>query len=102
MWTQEFEVVSPKAKHIPDHAHQTTICMTNEEQAAVNWIKAARRLRGDDRRTLNDIVVDSLWYLLEKEEGKTREDIRVMVPQPTVRQATQSNVTKMPKPNAKS
>jgi hypothetical protein len=93
--------MSPRAKHIPDNAHQTTICLTDEEQAAVNWIRAARRLRHEDRRTLNDIVVDSLWYLLEKVEGKTRDQIRAMVPQIPVSQALQDNVTEMPKPKAK-
>lgn len=93
--------MSPRAKHIPDHAHQTTICLTDEEQAAVNWIKAARRLRREDRRTLNDILVDSLWYLLEKVEGKTRDEIRAMVPQVPVSQTLQDNVTEMPKPRSK-
>ena len=81
--------------------HQTTICLTGEEQAAVNWIKEARRLRGDDRKTLNDILVDSLWYLLEKVEGKTKEEIRALVPQIPVSQTLQNNVREMPKPRSK-
>jgi hypothetical protein len=93
--------MSPRAKHVPDHAHQTTICLTDEEQAAVNWIKAARRIRGDDRRTLNDILVDSLWYLLDKVEGKTREEFRAMVPQTPAGQTLQDNITEMPKPTRK-
>ncbi len=93
--------MSPRAKHIPDNAHRTTICLTDEEQAAVNWIKAARRLRQEDRRTLNDIFVDSLWYLLEKVEGKTRDEIRAMVPQAPMSQTLQGNVTEMPKPKKK-
>jgi hypothetical protein len=93
--------MSPRAKHIPDHAHQTTICLTDEEQAAVNWIKAARRLRREDRTTQNDILVDSLWYLLEKVEGKTKGEIRAMVPQIPVSQALQGNVKEMPKPKTK-
>ncbi len=93
--------MSPRAKHIPDHAHQTTICLTDEEQAAVNWIKAARRLRSEDRTTQNDILVDALWYLLEKVEGKTRDEIRAMVPHVPVSQAFQDNVKEMPKPRHK-
>jgi len=89
--------LSPRAKHIPDGAHQTTICLTDEDQAGVNWVKAARKIRGDNRRTLNDILVDSLWYLLEKEEGKSREDIRATIPQAPVVQSSQDNVTQMPK-----
>ncbi len=90
--------MSPRAKHIPDHAHQTTIKLTDEEQAAVNWIKAARRQRREDRGTLNDILVDSLWYLLEKVEGKTRDEIRAMVPHIPASQTLQHNITEMPKP----
>jgi hypothetical protein len=93
--------MSPRAKHIPDNAHQTTICLTSEDQAAVNWIKEARRLRGEDRKTLNDIFIDSLWYLLEKKEGKTRDEIRAMVPQIPVSQPLQDNVTEMPKAKKK-
>jgi len=93
--------MSPRAKHIPDHAHQTTICLTDEEQAAINWIKAARRLRREDRTTLNDILVDSLWCLLEKVEGKTRDEIRATVPQVPFSQTLQDNVTEMPKPKSK-
>jgi hypothetical protein len=93
--------MSPRAKHIPDNAHQTTICLTDEEQAAVSWIKAARRLRREDRTTLNDILVDSLWCLLEKVEGKTRDEIRAMVPHVPVSQTLQDNVTEMPKPKNK-
>ncbi len=93
--------MSPRAKHIPDNAHQTTICLTSEDQAAINWIKEARRLRGDNRKTLNDILVDSLWHLLEKVEGKTREEIRVMVPQVTHAQTLQDNVKEMPRPSNK-
>ena len=93
--------MSPRAKHIPDGAHQTTICLTDEDQAAVNWIKAARKLRGDDRRTLNDILVDSLWYLLENVEGKMREEIRAMIPHAPKNQNVQDNVTEMPKSKSK-
>jgi hypothetical protein len=93
--------MSPRAKHIPDNAHQTTICLTDEEQAAINWIKAARRARGDDRRTLNDIVVDALWYLLERTEGKTKDEIRAMVPQFQPNKSSQDKVTEMPKQKEK-
>jgi hypothetical protein len=93
--------MSPRPKHIPDHAHQTTICLTDEEQAAINWIKAARRARGEDRRTLNDIFIDALWYLLRNSEGKSREEIRAMVPQVQAGQPSQNKVTEMPRPTSK-
>lgn len=93
--------MSPRPKHIPTGAHQTTICLTDEDRAALSWIQMARRNRREDRKTLNDILVDGLWYLLEKREGKTRKDIQVMVPSLPVIQAVQDKVTEMPKPNNK-
>ncbi len=63
---------------------------------AIHWLKLARDGRGEDRKTINDIMVDALWLLIEK-EGKTREDIRVMLPpRPTVQ--AKDKVTEMPKP----
>jgi len=90
--------MSPKAKHIPDNAHRTTVCLTDEDRAAINWISAARRRRRDNRTTLNDILVDSLWYMLENKEHKTREEIQGMVPPALVDEPVETNVTKMPKP----
>jgi hypothetical protein len=90
--------MSPRAKHVPANAHQTTVCLTDEEKAAINWIRAARRQRGDDRTTLNDILVDALWYLLEKTEGKTRLEMRGMVPQAAVNPVLQNKVAEIPKP----
>lgn len=56
--------------------------MTDEEKTAINWIKMARGKRGENRKTLNDILVDALWYFLEVTEGKGRDDIRAMIPSP--------------------
>jgi len=90
--------MSPRPKHIPENARQTSISLTEEDNAAINWIRAARRQRGDDRRTLNDILVDALWYFLEQSEGKTKDEIRAMVPRIPISQASQANITEMPKP----
>ena len=89
--------MSPRAKHIPDDAYRTTIRLTDEELAAVNWIRTARRQRKNDRKTLNDVLVDGLWVLLGKEEGKTREEIRATIPQRPLPSMAQDNVTQMPK-----
>jgi len=93
----------PREKHIPQNAHRTSVCFTPEEKAAIRWISDARRARGNRRTTTNDIVVDALWLFLEKTEGKTREQMRGLVPAVTapLHETAQSNVTQMPKPKKK-
>jgi hypothetical protein len=88
--------MSPKPQHIPKGAKPTSLSLTVEDRAALNWIKLVRENRGDDRKTLNDVLVDGLWLLAEK-EGKTREEIRSMSPPPTPAQTLQANVTEMRK-----
>ncbi len=88
--------MSPRAKHIPNDAHPTSIRLTDEEIAAINWIRTSRRQKGNDRKTLNDVIVDGVWLLLEREEGKTREDIRETIPTPPIN-AAHPKVTEMPK-----
>jgi hypothetical protein len=90
--------MSPRAKHIPDDAQRTSICLTAEENAAINRIREARRIRKDSRRTKNDILVDALWYLLEKTEGKTKDQMRAMVPSRPPEELPKGKVTQMPKP----
>jgi len=88
--------MSPRPQHIPKGARPTSLSLTVEERGAVNWVKLVRENRGDDRKTLNDILVDGLWLLVEK-EGKTREEIRATLPPPSPAQMIQDNVTEMPK-----
>jgi hypothetical protein len=92
--------VSPKPRHIPPNARPTSISLTDEDHAAVNWIKTARKQRGNDRKTLNDILVDGLWYLLEHTEGKTREDIKATIPHIEPFLPQQDKITEMPKPKS--
>jgi hypothetical protein len=93
--------MSPREKHVSDHAHRTSVCLTAEERAAIRWISETRRAKRDKRTTSNDILVDALWYFLEKTEGKTKDQIRAMVPVvPDVGRA-QGKVTEMPKPKHK-
>lgn len=89
--------MSPREKHIPDDAHRTSICLTPEDRAAIRWINEVRRAKKDKRTTTNDILVDALWYFLEKAEGKTREQIRAMVPIAPGREPAKGKVTEMPK-----
>jgi hypothetical protein len=65
--------MSPREKHIPDDAKKTTVGLTPEDSAAINWIGQSRRNRKDKRTTTNDILVDALWYFLERTEGKTTD-----------------------------
>jgi hypothetical protein len=89
--------MSPRIRHTPDDATLTSIKLADEDRAAINWIKLARKRRGEDRDRLNDILVDGLWYLLERMEGKTREEIRAMMPPPAPAQALKDKVRQMPR-----
>lgn len=89
--------MSPREKHIPPDAQRTTVSLTAEERTAVRWISEVRRAKRDKRTTINDILVDALWYFLDKTEGKTREQVRAMTPSTPVEERSQSNVTEMPK-----
>jgi hypothetical protein len=92
--------VSPKPRHIPPNARPTSISLTDADHAAINWIKTARKQRGNDRKTLNDILVDGLWYLLENAEGKSREEIEATIPHIEPVQLQQDKITEMPKPKS--
>lgn len=90
--------MSPREKHIPDTAQRTSICLTPEDRAAIHWISEVRKGKNDRRTTTNDILVDTLWYFLEKTQGKTRSEIQGMIPAPvTEGNASTSNITEMPK-----
>ena len=89
--------MSPRPKHIPEGARTTSIALTEEDRAAVNWVRLARERRGENRKTLNDILVDALWLLLEKAEGMTREEIRAMIPPLPQAGTNKSKITEMPK-----
>ena len=94
--------MSPKEKHVPADAHRTSVCFTAVDRAAIRWISEARRYRKSKRITINDIVVDALWYFLENTEGKTRQQIQDTLPPAPPNEVTpQSNVTQMPKPRKK-
>ncbi len=90
--------MSPREKHIPDDAHRTSVCLTAEDRAAIRWVSEIRRAKKDKRTTSNDILVDALWYFLEKTEGKTKDQIRAMVPAVPVDEHAQNKVTQMPRP----
>ncbi len=90
--------MSPREKHIPDDAQRTSICLTAEDRAAIHWIDEVRRRKKDKRTTANDILLDALWYFLEKTEGKTKDQIRAMVPAVPADERPQNKVTEMPKP----
>jgi|GEM_PF-2379276 len=89
--------MSPRPKHTSTDATLTSIKLTDADRAAINWIKLARKGRGDNRGTINDILVDGLWYLLETAEGKTRKDIQATIPAPLRLHETLKKVTEMPK-----
>jgi hypothetical protein len=90
--------MSPREKHIPDNAKKTSVGLTAEDSAAINWIAQSRRIKKNNRTTTNDILVDALWHFLEKTEGKTRDQIQAMIPVALPDEPSQSKVTQMPKP----
>ncbi len=90
--------MSPREKHIPDDAQRTSVCLTASDRAAVRWISEVRRAKRDKRTTTNDILVDALWYFLEKTEGKTKDEIWAMVPAVPMDQRPQNKITEMPRP----
>jgi hypothetical protein len=89
--------MSPREKHIPEDAQRTSVSLTAEDRAAINWISEVRRGKKDRRTTKNDILVDALWYFLEKSEGKTKDQIRATIPVVSVDNRPQNKVTEMPK-----
>jgi hypothetical protein len=93
--------MSPREKHIPDDAHRTSVCLAAEDRAAINWIREVRRGKKDKRTTNNDILLDALWYFLEKTEGKSKEQMRATVPAVSVDERSQNKVTEMPRPKGK-
>ncbi len=93
--------MSPREKHIPDDAHRTSVCLTAEDRAAIRWVSEVRRAKKDKRTTSNDILVDALWYFLERTEGKTKDQIRATVPIVLVDERPKNKVTEMPKPRNK-
>jgi len=90
----------PREKHIPDDAQRTSVCLTDEDRFAITWISTARRQRKNRRWSMNDILVDALWYLAENEEGINREKIQAMIPVAPKETRLQTKVTQMPKPRS--
>jgi len=88
--------MSPREKHIPPEAQRTSVCLTAEDRAAIRWISEVRRGKKDKRTTTNDILVDALWHFLESTEGKTKDQIRAMVPEVPIGERTSNKVTQMP------
>jgi hypothetical protein len=93
--------MSPREKHIPDDALRTSVCLTAEDRAAIRWVGEVRRAKKNKRTTINDILVDALWYFLEKNEGKTKDQIRATIPVIPVEERAKNKVTEMPKPKKK-
>lgn len=90
--------MSPRAKHIPEDAHRTSVCLTAEDRAAIRWISEVRRAKKNNRTTSNDILVDALWHFLEQTEGKTKDQIRTTIPAIPTEERPQNKITAMPKP----
>ena len=93
--------MSPREKHIPDDAVRTTVSLTTEDRAAINWISTCRRNAKSKRTTINDVLVDALWFFLESVHSVKKEQIQSMVPESPPEEITKNKVTQMPRPKAK-
>jgi hypothetical protein len=94
--------MSPREKHVPDGAQRTSVCLTAEDRAAINWVREVRRAKKSKRTTTNDIIVDALWYYVETNEGKTREQIQSTLPPAMPSETPRTGkITQMPKPKRK-
>jgi hypothetical protein len=89
--------MSPREKHIPNDAQRTSVCLTAADRGAIRWISEVRRAKKNRRTTTNDILVDSLWYFLEKTEGKTKDQIKATLPVLPEEDGARSKITEMPK-----
>jgi hypothetical protein len=90
----------PKERHIPAHARPTTIALTEEQKLTIQLIGAVRRRRGSNRSTMNDILVDGLRELAQK-EGVTQDQIAAALPIFAENDQLETNVTEMPRPKGK-
>jgi hypothetical protein len=91
--------VSPREKHVPDDAQRTSVCLTAAERAAIAWLREVRRNGPTENRrrtTINDILIDALWYFLDKTENRTKEQIEASLP-PKPLARNKGNITQMPK-----
>jgi hypothetical protein len=90
--------MSPREKHVPDNAVRTTVALTADERAAIRWISEVRRNQRNRRTTTNDIVVDALWRFVESDYGKTRDQIKALVPVAPTEPRQKTKIAEMPKP----
>ncbi len=93
--------MSPREKHIPDDAQRTSVCLTAEDKMAIFLVAQSRHLSRNKRTTTNDILVDALWDFFERTEGKTREQVRSLLPVTSAGENLGSNIAQMPKPGRK-
>jgi hypothetical protein len=75
--------------------------LTEEDREAIHEISKARRAKNDGRTRINDILVDALWELLQKETGKTPLEIAGAMPVPPSRAADKDKLKQMPPPKKK-
>jgi hypothetical protein len=69
---------------------------------AIHVISENRKARKEKKTTATEIVVDAVWYLLERVEHKTREQIEALFPPPTPAEIMpESKVALMPRPKKK-
>lgn len=86
----------PKERHLSSRARPTTIALTPEEKLAIQLIGEVRRRHGSNRSTMNDVLVDALWDLAEK-EGITRERVLGFLSVVSENEHEPKKITEMPR-----
>ena len=97
MQSRRIWTMSPKDRHLADNAKRTSVSLTPEDKAAIFLIGMARQAKGEKRIRINDILVDALWYFFEEATGKTKEQIRTMLPDIPREERQPAKITEMPK-----
>ena len=72
--------MTPRERHTPKIAKNTSLRLTREEREAIHEISTVREANGNARTRSNDILVDALWDLYTHTTGKTRRDIEKHLP----------------------
>lgn len=83
-----------RKKRISDDAEGTTVYLTPDEQVVLRVILARRKKRGDQRSSINEIIVDGIWKVLVECEQVTREQIDALLKmEKENRESAQSRIT---------
>jgi hypothetical protein len=88
--------MSPPKNHTEPDAKHTTVRLTPLDHEAIHEIGKFRQANGKERIRKNDVLVDALWELLKRETGKTKDDIKALMPPVKKQSEGRAKVTEIP------